>query len=795
MPAVNTTGGHEVASTTEADRRYEAEIVRTTHGVAHVTADDLGSVCFGQGYACAADHLPAIADHVTKVNSERSRHLGVGAGHAHLHSDLGYLALGVRQRGERMATTQPPEVREAVRGYAAGVNRWLAEHGTGELPAWCRDASWIRPVSDVDLFTVYADLAIMASGRNLVSYIGSATPPGTAHDEPPPPIEPIGEAGLASNAWALGGDVTATGRGMVMANPHFPWYGEGRFWECHLRVPDLLDVYGVSLIGSPLVQIGFNRRVAWSHTFSRGHRFTVYSLTLADRRPTTYRYGDDERELVPTRFEVEVLGDDGAVAPVARTLWSSHYGPMLDLPFLGWSDQIGFTYRDANLDNDRFLGQVLAMDRATSVGDLRAAAATHDGMPWVNTLAADDEGRIWYADTSTTPNLSDEAQARFLAALDEDLPTQLLMTQRVALLDGSDPAFEWVDDPAASAPGLIPPTAMPHVERRDVLFNANDPYWLPHPSEQLPQRSPMHGLHHAPVSARTRMNAWLLRGDGPAGPTANGRWTAADVEAAALGNHSLLAELLLDDVLARLADVTTVTVDGRDVEVRRAVEVLARWDRRFDVSSVGAVVWRELLGSFPDDALTGAGALWAEPYDPYRAVDTPAALTPAPADGPDPLALALARAVVVLEGAGVAVDAPLGEVQWVQRGDERIAIHGGGEVDGITNVVTPVGALTRSDLEPGPALPATVAGRTERTGLHTGGYPVTYGASFVMVVAFGDDGPDARGLLVYGQSGHPASPHHADQARAFVDKDLRPLRWRDADIAADPDRTEVRVQG
>ncbi len=789
------TGSDAIASGTEGARRYEAEIVRTTHGVAHITADDLGSLGFGQGYACAHDHLPGIADHVLKVRSERSRFFGPGPGHAHLHSDLGYLALGVRERAERMALTQPPEVVELVTGYAAGVNRWLAEHGTGDLPPWCRDAPWIRPVDAVDLFTVYVDLAIMASGRNLAGYIGSAAPPGGPHDEPPPPIEPIGEPGLASNAWAFGGDRTTTGRGLLMANPHFPWYGEGRFWECHLRLPGVLDVYGVSLLGTPLVQIGFTRRVAWSHTFSRGHRFTVYKLELAAGRPTAYRFGDEVRDMVATTFEVDVRDDGGDMAPVRRTLWSTHHGPMLDLPFLGWTEPLGFTYRDANLDNDRFLAQVLAMNRATSVGDLQAAVAEHDGLPWVNTLAADDAGRVWYADTSATPNLSADAATRFRAAVRDDLVTQLLMTQRVALLDGSDPADEWVDDPAASGSGLVPPNRLPQTTRRDVVFNANDPYWLPHPEVQLPEHSPLHGLYHDHVSSRTRMNALLVSGTGPVHPAGpDGRWSADDVEAAVLGNHSLLAELLLDEVLARLVGGGEVEVDGVTVDLGPAVAVLAGWDRRFDLDSVGAVVWRELLASLPDDVLRDAGPLWAEPYDPDRPVATPAGLAPAPLGGPDPLAVALARGVRALELAGVAVDAPLGEVQWVRRGERRIGVHGGGEVEGIANVVMPIGALTRSDLEPGPAMPAVVAGRTERSGLHEGGYPITYGASFVMVVGFGDDGPVARGLLAYGQSGDPASPHHADQAEAFAAKALRPLRWRDEDIAADPDRTVTFVQ-
>ena len=60
--------------------------------------------------------------------------------------------------------------------------------------------------------------------------------------------------------------------------------------------------------------------------------------------------------------------------------------------------------------------------------------------------------------------------------------------------------------------------------------------------------------------------------------------------------------------------------------------------------------------------------------------------------------------------------------------------------------------------------------RTERTGLCSTGYPITYGASALMVVGFDDRGPVARGLLTYGQSGDPRSEHHGNKMRDWCDQ-------------------------
>ena len=777
---------------------FDADIRWTTHGVAHIRAADWAGLGFGQGWACARDHLPTIADQIVKVRSERSLYLGPGHEGQHLASDFGYLVLGVADRAAALRDAQPPFIRDLVTGYTAGYNAWLAEAVAGDLlPEWCAGAAWVRPIDELDLYTYLGDVTLLGSGRNLVQIIGRAEAPGADGPHPPSPISALGggEPGAASNGWAFGGDATASGHGLVVANPHFPWGGEARFWECHLTVPGELDVYGVSLVGAPAVHIGFNRDVAWTHTFSAGHRFVVYQLDLVPGEPTSYRYGDEVRSMTSRDVSVAVLGEDDAIGSVHRTLWSTHHGPMVDIPLLGWSETAGFALRDVNDGNDRFLGQYLAMDRATSVGDLRAAVHEHQGLPWVNVIAADRHGDVWYCDASPTPNLSDEVSHAFDRAVDEDPLTALFFSQRVALLNGSDPTTEWIDA-GARQPGAVPPDRLPELTTDTVAFNSNDPYWVAHPELRVDRGPVLAGLYGRPLSPRTRMNATVLSGAAPTGPSGpEGRWTRDDLERALLDNRSLLAEQLLDGVVDRCRSAGVVERGSSAFDLGAIADLLAGWDRAFDLTSVGAVVWREFLGGFSNDDLRKAGPLYAEPFDPERATLTPSGLAPAPESGTDPIVTRMVDALVALDRAGVAYDAVLGDVQYVDRSGERIALHGANEVEGIINVVAPYGAFQRSDLEPEVPAGDPIPGRTEVTGLRVGGYPITYGASTLMVVGFDDDGPVGRGLLTYGQSGDAASEHHADQMREFSAKRLRPLRFDEDDIVADPEYWTMTLHG
>jgi len=63
-------------------------------------------------------------------------------------------------------------------------------------------------------------------------------------------------------------------------------------------------------------------------------------------------------------------------------------------------------------------------------------------------------------------------------------------------------------------------------------------------------------------------------------------------------------------------------------------------------------------------------------------------------------------------------------------------------------------------LLPQPELPPVV---NDDSTLTTQGYPINYGNSYVLTVAFEEEGPVARALLTYSQSEDPESPHFDDQ--------------------------------
>ena len=102
-----------------------------------------------------------------------------------------------------------------------------------------------------------------------------------------------------------------------------------------------------------------------------------------------------------------------------------------------------------------------------------------------------------------------------------------------------------------------------------------------------------------------------------------------------------------------------------------ACAALAKWNGEEQLDSQAAmlfsVFWSK-LGARPD--------IWTVPFDPADPVNTPRALAVDGKAGEAVLA-DLAAAGEALKKLGIALDAPLRQIQFAERGDERIPISGG----------------------------------------------------------------------------------------------------------------------
>lgn len=762
---------------------YSALIERTQYGTAHVTADDWGSLGFGQGYATAQDRFCVLADQFLKVRSERARYFGPGENNENINSDFAYLALGVMDRSESVLESWSEDGKNQARGYVAGVNKYLKDTGVNNLPGECAGQAWVQEI-DIDNYIAYAQaLSMLAGSLNFIDAIATAAPPAnptlnSAATQTKPLVVPG-----ASNAVALGGDRTVNGKGLLLANPHWPWEGERRLHEIHLTIPGVIDAAGATAPGVQGVLIGFNDSIAWSHTISTSKQFVIYSLNLVDGNPARYRFGGEERDMQAQSYTIEVQQEDGSLAEQSRTLYRSHYGPMLNPSIFGgaWSDAVAYSIFDPN--NGYVRSANLA--QAKSIDDLREVFLTQGGRPGNNTIATDRNGEVFYADTTLVPNISDEAEAKFRALVEaeEFSLTKLTFGLGFVLLDGSDPTFSIVEDDRATIPGVIPFDEAPQlVGRRDYVANSNDSYWLSNPAEPLKGYSIRYGDEETPRSLRTRLGLTQL--------SESTVWDRAGLKDLLFANRSYTAELWRDSFASYCKQFDEATSSsGERVNIVPACAVISNWDGRVDLESRGAILFREVMNNDNIYGVLGNKSYFTVPFDPLNPVETPNGLSD---EGKEYLLGQLADAVLRLNGAGIAVDAPLGDYQYTIDGGQRFAVHGGRTAfDGAFNIVAYVDNLeNNSTLMSRIPTPPLI---NPKTNLFEGGYLINYGSSFIMAVEFTDIGPVADAILTYSQSDDPESPHSNDQMPLYSSKTWRPLPFTREQIEADPALTSMRV--
>lgn len=730
----------------DAPMTYKAEIRWTSFGIPHIRAADEHGLGYGIGYAYARDNLCLLADEVLTVRGERARFLGPeghsSSGMDNAQSDFFFRWLNTDEAIAAFRDSQTPAIRQLLSGYVQGFNRYLADD---RQPASCRGVAWLRPLEEDDMARLVRRLLVEGGIGQFADAMLAATPPREAAAVSRPRAMTDLAARLSdfrlergSNAIAVGGQRTENGKGRLLANPHFPWGGGLRFYQMHLTLPGKLDVMGAALPGLPVVNIGFNQHLAWTHTVDTSSHFTLHRLALDPNDPTRYLLDGKSLPLRRTSLSIDVLGADGRLSKQTRDIYESTFGPVLNWTgLLDWDRQHAYALQDVNLGNTRVLQQWLEMNQASDLQTFRAAIQGTQGIPWVNTLAVDDRGSALYMNGSLVPKLSPEQLGTCV--------DQALLAHGLPGLDGSRSDCNWQTDPGAAQAGVVAGRDLPLLQRDDFVQNSNDSAWLSNPAAPLTGFSPLVSREGRPLSARTRyaLKSLESRGKKPL--------SEAFLEQLVTDNRVYLADLVLDDLLAFCASRTA------ELGLVESCKALAGWDRRATLESGLGMLYFQLFMK----ALAEPDAVWRHPFDPQDPLHTPRGLAWQDPQVAAQLEQALSEAARQIAETHLPAGTSWGQIQLAKRGAVRIPIPGGDGHLGIYNAI---------QSQPGEG----------------GHLEVVGGSSYIQLVSFDEQGPVAKGLLAFSQSSDPKSPHFADQTELFSRQAWQPIPFTREQIDADP---------
>jgi acyl-homoserine-lactone acylase len=762
-----------IAMTASTASAYKATVTRTTGGIAHIKADTLGDAGFGVGYAQAQDNICTLADTYLTARGQRAEYLGPGSGNANINSDFYWRSVVNDGSVERALASPPPvgpsaDAKAMSAGFAAGYNAYLASKGgsAGITDPRCTGAAWVTPITSLDTWRLANYLGVRASANNFITQLGSGAPPpgtftpaglrlvnegGATPDEVQQSLkgsifDPDAPPTLGSNAIGVGRDDSVNGNGMVLGNPHFPWSGNNRFWQFHLEVPGDVNVIGASLQGSPVVNIGFNRDVAWSHTVSTARRFTLHRLQLEPGNSTNYVYGGETYSMRRLPVTIKVLGGPDQT----RDIYFSRFGRVGNFSSLGlaWNTTNAYAFNDVNGENLRLFDQWLAIDRARSSQEIIDAEKRIEGIPWVNTIGSDSRGNAFYTDIGAVPNYS---QAKIDGAC-EVAPS--LKASGIYVFNGADPTCSPGNDDDAVVPGIFGASNLPSLKRTDYVQNSNDSFWLSNPSAQLTGFSQIIGAVNNQQDLRTRLGNKIVeqRMAASDGLSATPKFSFTTLKSAWLGYRNHGADLTLAGLRQICANNPMINLTGptRTIDVTEACPILNAYDGTGKRDSPGGWLFARWYALAPNTS----AAFWTTAFSAADPVNTPNTLN----QSNTTTIQALARAVEELRNLSIPLDAGMGDVQRATRGATSIRIPG-----------CNTGCY--------PVISVTGSGATRE---------VTSGNSFVMFAEMDPQtGPRAQGLLTYSQSEDSTSPFFADQTQRYSDGNFLTLPFTASQIAAD----------
>jgi penicillin amidase len=742
---------------------HPVQIARDRLDIPHIWAHSMPDAFLAQGFAHAQDRLWQMDYDRHRAYGRAAEYLGSSA----LRQDqlLRRLQLEASARADYNAVT--PETRAMLDAYTAGVNAFLET--TTRLPVEYQLLDTTpAPWQPWDACAVFKVRHVFTGGvwqaklwrARLLRHLGPELTAKLYADESPdqplivlpdmnyhgPALNALdvlqtGEAFVnlvpelddGSNSWVVAGWRTASGRPLLAGDPHRALDTPNVFYQNHLTCP-AFDAVGLSFPGVPgFPHFGHNGAVAWCVTTAMADYQDLYIERFDPSHPQLYEFQGQWLEAARHREVIQIRGGASVEIDVSVT----HHGPIIiGDPAKEYALALRYT---ATAEPNAGFNALLPMLYATSSADFEAALR-----PWVdpcnNVLIADVHGQIGYRTRGQVP-------IRSRAAAWLPVP-------------GWTGEYEWQ--------GVIPFEEMPCLRNPDAGFivTANN--------RIIDDRYPHYlALHYEPGFRARRIRDHLH----PLQQASSRDMTAIHADRVSLPAHAFIT------MLAR--------VEPTDALSAQAQASLQRWDGVMAPDSVAATIYavcREqlmravmepLLGTWAREALGGGlyGALMPLSQLRERLLTMMQAndrtLLPAGDDWSSLMGTALAQTVAWLRQ-------ELGDDpqtwQWARlhRTTSRHPL----------SVVFPESAAL---LNP-PSVAMGGDGDTVQAATISAGTGYTVGSTSVARFVFDlSDWQRSAWVVPLGTSGHPGSPHYADQAATWGAVQLYPMLydWSQINAMAD----------
>ena len=380
LAALLLVGARPINRDAERDR-WQAQaakvtITRDDWGIAHVKGPTDADAVFGMIYAQAEDDFNRIEVNYLNAIGRRAE----ADGEAALVTDLRARLIIDTMAIKATYATAPAWLKKLMNAWADGLNFYLATHPAVKPRVLKRFEPWM-PLAFSE-GSIGGDIERGVDLARLSAFYGlsTATPAGTPRGDAPPE-EPTG-----SNGFAVGPKNTASGKAMMLINPHTSFFFRS---ELQMTSDEGLNAYGASTWGQFFVYQGFNDRAGWMHTSSGADVLDEYLETVTKAGAGhTYRSGKLDRPVAAQPVTLYYKTATG-MASKAVTIYRTHHGPVTRDEKGKW---VALRLMQEPL---KALTQSWSRIKAKNLKEFRQTMELHTNSS-NNTIFADAEGNIAY---------------------------------------------------------------------------------------------------------------------------------------------------------------------------------------------------------------------------------------------------------------------------------------------------------------------------------------------------------------------------------------------------------------
>jgi penicillin amidase len=400
------------------------DIVRDAYGIPHISARSEADAWFGLGFVHAQDRL---------FQMEITRRVGEGRlsellGKPGLRSDRFMRIMGVERGAEASLAALSPAAHAQLDAYAAGVNAFLADNPV--LPPqllllrdtpepwrpidtliWARlmalqlSGNWREELERAELTKTVPPELMAALWPNRAADMAttlthlSAAYDGFAFDRLaaalPPPLGP----NLASNEWVVSGEHTASGKPLLVNDPHLGLTAPGQWYLARIDAPGL-SLAGATAPGVPAVLLGHNAKIAWGFTTTGADTFDLFLERTVPDDPTRYLTPDGPQPFDTHTETIKVRGAPDETITVRTT----RHGPVIsDAMPEAASGEVLALASPAYFRPDTTAAAMFEVNRAGNWADFVAAMSGWQA-PIQNVVYADVDGHIGFITPGLIPH-------------------------------------------------------------------------------------------------------------------------------------------------------------------------------------------------------------------------------------------------------------------------------------------------------------------------------------------------------------------------------------------------------